>query len=80
MITNIAKWGNSQAIRIPKQILDSLSLSDNDTVDISIESNSIVIKKAEPRYMSIQERFKDFDGVYEPNEIDWGAPVGNEVW
>jgi antitoxin MazE len=31
-------------------------------------------------YKSIQELFEGFDGEYEPVEIDWGKPVGDEVW
>ena len=41
----IRKWGNSQAIRIPKNYLDSLGIKENDPVSLSLEDNSIVIKK-----------------------------------
>lgn len=36
------------------------------------------IKKG-PR-KSIEERFKGYTGNYKPTEIDWGAPVGKEIW
>ena len=36
------------------------------------------IKKS-PR-KSIEERFKGYTGNYRPAEIDWGAPVGREIW
>jgi len=29
---------------------------------------------------SIEERFKGYSGDYKPTEIDWGAPVGKEIW
>jgi len=29
---------------------------------------------------SIEEFFSGFDGEYEPVEINWGEPVGEEVW
>jgi len=29
---------------------------------------------------SIEERFKGYNGNYKPTEIDWGAPVGKEIW
>lgn len=80
MMTNIVKWGNSQGIRLPKYLLDSVHISDNDTVEVITENDSIVIKKLDNKHKTIQERFKDFDGTYEPIEVDWGKPVGNEIW
>ena len=82
MQTTIVKWGNSQGIRLPKLLLDSVNLSDNDTVEVTAENNSLIIKKAESKraHKTIQDRFKDFHGEYEPIEIDWGKPVGNEIW
>lgn len=82
MQTTIVKWGNSQGIRLPKLLLDSVNLTDNDTVEVTAESDKIIIKKAnnKEKYKSIQERFKDFDGTYEPIGMDWGKPVGKEIW
>jgi antitoxin MazE len=82
MQTAVVKCGNSQEIWLTKLLLDSLHLSDNDTVDVMIEGNSLIIKKIEEKnpYKTIQERFSDFDGEYEPIEINWGKPVGKEIW
>ena len=82
MRTTIVKWGNSRGVRLPKILLDSVELSDNDTVEVTAENNNIIIKKAENKrtYKSIQERFEGFDGEYEPVTVDWGKPVGKEIW
>ena len=85
MLTTIQKWGNSQAIRLPKTLLDDMMLQENDKVEIvtDINSGSIIIKKAaRKRYakISLEERFKDYSGEYKCEECDWGPPVGNEVW
>lgn len=82
MQTTIVKWGNSQGIRIPKMLLDSVDLAESDTVEMVAENGHIVIKKLEneKRHKTIQERFKDFDGVYEFEKVDWGSPVGKEIW
>lgn len=37
-------------------------------------------QKAEKNYKTIEELFAGFDGEYEPVEIDWGKPVGKEIW
>lgn len=81
MITNIQKWGNSQGVRIPKNILETAHLSENDTVEIIPQDGTILIKKAEPKKRkTIQELFDGYDGKYEPAEIDWGKPEGKEIW
>ena len=40
MTVTIQKWGNSQGIRIPKYILDELTWSENETVDLTVEGGS----------------------------------------
>ena len=82
MTTNIVKWGNSQGIRLPKYLLDSVQLTENDTVELVTESNNIVIKKIEKKYTSktLKERLAGFEGEYVFEEWDTGNPVGREVW
>ena len=82
MQTAIVKWGNSRGIRLPKPLLESVHMSDSDTVEVTAVGDSIVIKKtaASRMHKTIQERFEGFTGEYEPVEIDWGEPVGKEIW
>ena len=77
----IQKWGNSQGIRIPKNILDLLKWRDNEAVEISAHNGHIVIKRLKhAQRKNINELFADFRGEYEPEVIDWGKPEGNEIW
>jgi antitoxin MazE len=87
MQTTIVKWGNSQGIRIPKAFLQSMEILENDIVDVTLEKDKIIIKKGEiKKHKTTKERISDFygpdfDKKYTPQkEIDWGKPVGNEVW
>ncbi len=77
--TTIQKWGNSQGIRIPKFILDSVHWRENEKLVMSAENDKIIIERAGKR-KNIKELFADFDGEYVPVEMDWGDPVGEEVW
>jgi antitoxin component of MazEF toxin-antitoxin module len=43
MITQVAKWGNSQGIRMDKRILQSLGLRIGDMVEISKKGEEIII-------------------------------------
>lgn len=82
METKIQKWGNSQGIRIPKNILDSMEWDTNQTIDIStnINNNEIIIRPTNNSNQYLERLFADFDGDYNPEEFDWGKAVGNEVW
>ena len=81
MTTTIQKWGNSQGVRIPKILLDSINWSENEEVSINIEEDKLVIEKAKTQNRkNIKELFKDYKGEYKPEEIDWGEPKGEEIW
>ena len=82
MTTMIQKWGNSQGVRIPKVILDSVNWSENEKIVIIVDNGKLVIEKAkeEHKRKNIKELFKNYKGNYEPEEIDWGKPEGEEIW
>ena len=87
MQTTIVKWGNSHGIRIPKAFLRNIQITENDPVDVTLENDKIVIKKiCEKEHKTIEQRLADFYGdSYEKyakpqKEIDWGKPVGKEIW
>ena len=82
MTTTIVKWGNSRGVRLPKYLLDSVELSDNDTVEVAVENDSIVIKKTAVKrpHKTFNERIAGYSGEYVAREWDTGAPVGREAW
>jgi len=85
MQTTIVKWGNSQGIRLPKILLDSVNLSESDTVEITTDDNKIVIKKAEGKRVrkTTAQRIAEYSGNmdgYVFEEWDTGPPIGSEVW
>jgi antitoxin MazE len=80
MYATIQKWGNSGALRIPKAILETASLKENDTVEVLADKNVITIRKASKKYKSLDELFEDYKDTYKCEELDTGAPVGKEVF
>lgn len=83
MVTTIVKWGNSQGIRLPKVLLENVNMAENDVVEVLSENDTIIIKKSkkEPKkYQSIQELFAEYNGEYQPIEMNWGEPQGEEIW
>ena len=81
MTTTIQKWGNSQGIRLPKYILEAINWNEDEKLDIKTENGKIVIEKtAQRERKNIKELFANLDGEYTPTDIDWGEPVGKEIW
>ena len=78
-MSTVAKWGNSLAIRIPKNVADKINLKEGTAISIHVTDKNIVITPKKPKY-TLEELLagassEDFDGEY-----DWGEPVGEEVW
>ena len=82
MTTTIQKWGNSQGVRLPKYLLDAVKLTANDKIIVRAEGDTLIIQKAAPiaAHKTIKELFADYNGEYDPQEIDWGEQAGKEVW
>ena len=79
MTTTIQKWGNSHGIKIPKIIMEHLNIRENDEIGLQIENEAIVLKKLN-KYKTIEELFEGYEEKYIPIKIDWGEPVGREIW
>lgn len=79
MYTTIQKWGNSRAVRIPKDILEKAGLCENDRVEIMVEKGNLLIKPVK-KHLTLQERAAGYKGDYRPVEWDTGKPAGKEIW
>lgn len=81
MTAIIQKWGNSQGIRIPRVVLDTVKWSENEQIVIIVDDGKLILEKANQyNRKNIKELFKDYKENYEPTEIDWGEPKGAEIW
>lgn len=83
MITRIQKWGNSQGLRLAKQVLQDACISVGDDVDVAVRDGMIVIAPVRRHVhgkVSLQELVSRIPENYTPGETDWGKPLGMEVW
>ena len=79
MTVQIAKWGNSQGIRLSRQMLEDAGMRPDEKVTILVEKGKITLVK-EKRHRTLEERAEDFGGKLGPyTEFDWGEPVGREI-
>ena len=80
MKTIVKPWGNSQGIRISKELLNLLGIGVNEEVDLSIENNRLIISKSVQR-KTLEEYAQPYGGRLGPyNEFDFGEGIGIERW
>ena len=81
MTATISKWGNSQGLRFPKNILEELNLSIGDKVKFFIEDDKIIlvpVKKSRKKY-NIDDLVKKIPSDYTPYE-EFKSKAGIEEW
>ncbi len=82
MLTKVQKWGNSQGLRFPKAILAEAQINVGDQVNISVKKGQIIVEpvtKVRGKYV-LSELVARMPKTYQVEELDWGKPVGKEVW
>lgn len=80
MQAQVKTWGNSQGIRISKDILREANVEINDVLDVKVSDGMIMLVKPF-RHRTLEERTAEFDGKLNlDGEFDCGEQVGREVW
>jgi antitoxin MazE len=78
--SRVQKWGNSQGLRLPKQVLELADIAVGEEVEIAVANHQIVVRKAaRPKY-NLAELVSRIPKDYQAQEVDWGQPVGKEAW
>ena len=82
MVTKIQKWGNSQGLRLARQVLEEAHLSIGDDVNVAARDGRIVIAPLRliRGKQNLQELVSRIPKNYRAGEMDWGESVGKEVW
>jgi antitoxin MazE len=82
MLAKIQKWGNSQGLRLAKNLLADAQLDIGDEVDIKVKDGIMLVtpaKRIRGRH-NLKDLVSRIPENYQSGEIDWGEPVGKEVW
>jgi len=84
MRTQVQKWGNSLALRIPRAFALELGLGADAQVELTLEEGRLVLRPHVSPHVSGEHRLAALlDQVTPENlhaEIDFGGPVGGESW
>ena len=70
------KWGNSYAVRLPKRLVEELSLNEEDELDLERKGETLLLKQ-QSKEAQLRALLKN---IKPQQAIDWGAPHGKEEW
>ena len=82
MITKIQTWGNSQGLRLSKTLLTDVAMRVGDEVDVAVRDGALVltpVRRVRGGH-NLRALVRRIPKGCEPGEMDWGRPVGREVW
>ncbi|AZI45360.1 AbrB/MazE/SpoVT family DNA-binding domain-containing protein (plasmid) [Deinococcus psychrotolerans] len=78
----IRNWGNSLAIRIPRDYASTLNIQDGSDVKLELTEQGLLIVPSRPKRH--KRKLADLLIGVTPEliggEMDWGEPQGSEVW
>jgi antitoxin MazE len=80
MVTKVQKWGNSQGLRVAKQILEDARIAVGDEVELIAREGQIVVKKVSKPKFDLAEMVSRMPRDYEVQEHSFGKRVGKEEW
>ncbi len=80
MRVQVKKWGNSASVRIPATIMAAAKLSIDQAVEVKEEGGRIIIEPVKTPVYNLDDLLRGMTPETFHDEIDFGPPVGNEVW
>ena len=82
MVTKIQKWGNSQGLRLAREVLEEAHIAVGDEVDVTAKDGTITIlplRRVRGR-RNLEELVLQIPEESRPGEVGWGTPQGKETW
>ena len=80
MRVQVKKWGNSASVRIPAPIMAAAALRIDQEVEVREDAGRIVIEPVTVPSYDLDALLVGMTPDTFPEEIDFGPPVGNEIW
>jgi antitoxin MazE len=78
--TQVQKWGNSLALRIPKSFAKESQIAQGSVVEVSLDNGKIVVQALSEPEFTLEELLARVTKENLHDEIESGGPVGREVW
>jgi antitoxin MazE len=78
--TQLAKWGNSMAVRIPKAIAEAARLRPGDHLEMAVEDSGTLRIRKKKGKQKLSQLVRGIPAENLHGESDRGAPAGKELW
>jgi len=78
--SQLKKWGNSPAVRIPASVMTLAHLSLDQAVDLRVEDGKIIIEPITPLTYNLDQMLALMTPDTFPEDVDFGPPQGGEIW
>jgi antitoxin MazE len=75
----VKKWGNSASVRIPASVMAAAGLRLDQAVDVREDNGRIVIEPMQREDHDLADLLAGITPENIHDEVDFGAPVGNEA-
>lgn len=79
MTTQVGKWGNSLAVRIPNAYAKELELEDGAELEVRLVEGGLLLAPRKPVY-SLEILLQQIKPENLHGETDWGPASGHEAW
>ena len=76
----IVRWGNSLAVRLPKNFADSLRLAEGASVRLALSRGRLIVEPAPQQEFTLDDLVQRITDQNLHAETDTGKPVGRETW
>ena len=83
MTTKVQKWGNSLAVRLPKELADKMDLKSGTAIRFVQKGTNVEmqpIATTKPKKYSLEELVAQITPDNKHDVFDWGEPIGKELW
>lgn len=80
MTTKVQKWGNSLAVRLPKELAERFGLKEGESVRIEENFPKIIIKRAPRKKVNLKEIVLRIKQENRHEKVEWGKFAGKEIW
>jgi antitoxin MazE len=80
MKTRVRKLRGELTVPLPAEIVESMNIESGCEVDVVVEDGKIIVRPVGgPKYL-LEELLAQVTDENRHELVDWGPPVGREVW
>jgi antitoxin MazE len=80
MLAKAQKWGNSLAVRLPKNVAEECGIKADSPIEIVREDNLIIIRPVPKKSFSLDSLLAGVTADNIHSEVPTGKPAGKEIW